>query len=52
MTWVVWYLVPGDTAPVPEYCNTREEAEDFANKAIEAGWYVVKIEEVGSRGDR
>ena len=46
MTYVVWYLVPGDTAPTQEHCNTREEAEDFANRAQLAGWYVIKIEEV------
>ena len=46
MMYVVWYLVPGDTAPTPEHCNTQEEAEDFANRAIKAGWYVITIEGV------
>ena len=48
MTWKVAYIVPGDVAPAEEFFDTKDAASDFANRAVQAGWYVITIEEVGA----
>ena len=46
MSWKVAYIVPGDVAPVEEFFDTKDAASDFANRVVQAGWYVITIEEV------
>ena len=46
MPFRVVYLVPGDEEPTQQLFDSYENASEFANRAIQAGWYVISIDRV------